>query len=196
MRWLGLTGGIASGKSTVTRLLRAEGIPVICADELAREVVKKGTPGYDEVIKTFGQTAIAEDGELNRKQIGETVFKDKSKLKVLEDIIHPKVRALAFQRRKELASKGHKVGFYDVPLLFEKNLQGDYDAVVVVSCDEAQQLKRLMERDQMSREEGERRLRAQMPLKDKVSKANFVIENQGSLEELKTEVARFLNKVL
>lgn len=195
MLWIGLTGGIATGKSSVSRILKSSGYSVVDADQLAREVVSRGTPGYGEVIAEFGNDAITPSGELNRKRIGEVVFRDRSKLSRLEAIIHPRVRELAEKKKHELAQKGEKMAFYDVPLLFEKNMKPLFDRVVVVCCSPDVQLQRLMVRDGLSLEDAQRRIAAQLPILEKVKQADEVIENNGSLEDLQQRVQVLLKNL-
>ena len=199
MIWAGLTGGIASGKSTVTALLRRKGYPVVDADILSREVVEVGQPAYDEVIRAFGPDAVLPGGGLNRKKIGELVFSrdgDRSKLDQLEGIIHPRVRELTSKRRAELAAADHVLAFYDVPLLFEKAMEPFFDRVIVVSCSQETQTRRLMARDSIDASAAQARLRAQLPLLEKVKRAHEVIENEGGLKELEAEVDRVLTKLI
>lgn len=195
MLWIGLTGGIACGKSSVSRLLRQRGYAVIDADELAREVAQKGTPAHSEIVTAFGPDSVACDGELNRAKIAQVVFSDRTRLAELERIIHPRVRALSDQRRKELEARGEKMAFYDVPLLFEKKLAPLFDRVVAVVCRPELQKERLMARNSLSADEAGRRISAQLPLAEKAKLAHHVIENNGSLEELETAVDRFLDSL-
>lgn len=195
MLWVGLTGGIGTGKSTVSRILRQRNIPVIDADELAREVVAFGTEGHEEVVKAFGSSAIDANGELNRKEIGRQVFSDKNKLQILESIIHPRVRSLSNQRKKELSDRGEKIGFYDVPLLFEKKMEDLFDRIVVVCCDPKIQKKRLIDRDKFSAEEADRRIAAQLPLERKILSAHFTLHNDGTTEDLEKQVVELLEKL-
>lgn len=196
MRWIGLTGGIASGKSTVTQEIKHQGYVVIDADELARRVVAPNSAGLTQVVQTFGQGVIGPDGQLDRKAMGQVVFSNPAKLSQLESILHPLIQAKVKEEKSQLEKRGEKIAFYDVPLLYEKNLAQQFDAVVVVSCSEALQRQRLKKRDGLSEEEVEKRLRAQMPLKEKVQKADFVIVNDGDLPALKGQVARLLQDLL
>lgn len=195
MKWIGLTGGIATGKSTVSGFLREAGVPVVCADELAREVVEAGTEGNREVVQVFGPDVLLPDGSLNRKIIGERVFTSPAKLRALEAIIHPRVRSLQQERRRQLEAQGHAIGFYDVPLLFEKNLEGDFDATVAVLCDPNLQLQRLRARDHLSNEAAEARIRAQLPLAEKAARANYVIQNNTTLDDLRAAMQGILRKI-
>lgn len=192
MKWVGLTGGIATGKSTVARILRELGIPVVCADELARQVVKSGSEGFAAVVAEFGADILGPDGELDRRKLGAQVFADASLRARLESIVHPLVRAEQSRRREDLARSGASLAFYDVPLLFEKNLEEQFDATVVVLCDEGTQLSRLTSRDHLTIEEAKRRIAAQLPLAEKRRRADHVIDNNGSLEDLRAAVRELL----
>ncbi len=192
MLWVGLTGGIASGKSSVSRLMRQKGYAVIDADELAREVAQKGTSAHSEIVTAFGPDAVLPSGDLNRAKIGEVVFKDRSRLEELEKIIHPRVRALAAQKRLELEGKGVEFAFYDVPLLFEKKMQPMFDRVVVVICSPELQKQRLMARNHFTPDEAERRIFAQLPMTEKAVLADDVIENNGDLVALERAVDDYL----
>jgi dephospho-CoA kinase len=193
--WIGLTGGIASGKSSVSNLLRARAYAVVDADQLAREVVQIGTPGHADVLQAFGPDVFLKSGELHRKKVGELVFKDRTQLTRLEGILHPRIRELATKRRRELEALGQKLAFYDVPLLFEKSMESLFDVVVVVRADPAVQLERMMKRDGFTRDEAERRLQAQMPIGEKAKRTPFVISNDGSPQDLAREVDECLQKL-
>lgn len=195
MRWIGLTGGIASGKSTVSRILRERGFPVVDADKLARLAVQTGTPGFNEVVRVFGPDVVGPDGELDRKKIGQLVFADPSLLAKLESIVHPRVRELAQAERERLSGEGHEAAFYDVPLLFEKKMQNIFDRVIAVVCDPAVQIERLKVRDGLTQEEAERRLAAQMPIEEKAKLADEVIRNDGTIEDLEKSVDEVLNRL-
>lgn len=195
MLWIGLTGGIACGKSSVTRLLRTKGLPVIDADELAREVVRPGTKGLAEIAQAFGPDAIGSDGELDRKRIGELVFGHLENLAKLEAIVHPKVRELQEHRRRELEARGESLAFYDVPLLFEKKMEPLFDRVLVVVCSPQLQINRLMARNHLTRAEAEVRIRSQMPNYEKAKRADDVIWNDGDWAGLEKSVDDYLAKV-
>ncbi|MBK7843678.1 MAG: dephospho-CoA kinase [Bdellovibrionales bacterium] len=137
MKWIGLTGGIASGKSTVAQILREMGHSVVDADALARLVVAKNGPAYREVISVFGPDFFDSSGDLDRKKLGQAVFADKKKRVQLEQIIHPKVKSLAFLEKSRLEMEGKSIAFYDVPLLYEKNLESEFDAVLLIYAPES-----------------------------------------------------------
>lgn len=188
MKWIGLTGGIGSGKSSVTALLRARGLTVVDADDIARKVVQKGSPGLDSVVQAFGPGVLNADGELDRKKMAALVFGKSDELLRLESILHPLIQATVARRRQEAEAAGEKLAFYDVPLLFEKKLGPQFDAVVVVWCTEEQQIERAMKRDGSSREEVEKRVRSQVPMSEKKLKADVLIDNSGTPESLSAKV--------
>ena len=195
MKLIGLTGGIASGKSTVAAMLRQLGAAVVNADELAREVVRPGTPGWQEIVETYGAAVLQPDRSLDRQKLRKIVFSDPEARKKLESIIHPRVRALAEQRIKERAAAGFEIVVYEVPLLFEGNLQDSLRPVVLVATDIAAQKKRLQDRDQLSQAEAESHIAAQMSLEEKRRLADHVIENNGSLADLERQVRAVLAKI-
>lgn len=193
---MGLTGGIATGKSTVSRILREKGYPVVDADLLAREAVQIGTHAHSQIQQVFGPDSIQANGELNRARIGEVVFSDRSKLELLESIIHPEVRKLANAKKSELEKRGERVAFYDVPLLFEKNMEPLFDSVVVVAATPALQKSRLIMRNGFSPDEADRRIAIQIPIEEKVKRANHVIQNHGSLADLEKQIDTFLAGII
>ena len=150
MKLIGLTGGIASGKSTVAAILRRLGAAVVNADELSREVVQPGTPGWEEIVEIFGPEVLQPDRALDRQKLRKIVFNAPEARKKLEAIIHPRVRALAEQRIQEHAAAGSEIVVYEVPLLFEGNLQNSLRPVLLVATDVATQKKRLQQRDQLT----------------------------------------------
>lgn len=168
---------------------------MIDADQLARQAVQSGTPGFEQVVRAFGRDVVGSDGELDRKKIGRMVFADPSLLAKLETIVHPRVRELAAAERKRLSDEGCKAAFYDVPLLFEKKMQNLFDCVIAVVCDPKVQIERLMARDGLSQEEAERRLAAQLPITEKAKMADEVIHNEGTLEDLNKNVDLLLGRL-
>lgn len=188
----GLTGGIGSGKSTVARHFRSRGLPVIDADQLAREAVAKGTEGLRDIVAAFGPEVLAEDGSLDRAALAQRVFGAPAELARLEAITHPRVRTLAKARTLALAAQGEPLACYEVPLLYEAGLEQEYQPVVVVSVPEALQVERAVARDATSAERIRRRMAAQLPLAEKVRRADYVIDNSGSLEQTLKEAERVL----
>lgn len=195
MKWIGLTGGIGSGKSTVAEILKENGVSVVDADVVAREVTQKTGPGFSPVVQEFGQEILNAQGELDRRKIAEIVFRDPKKLLKLEAILHPLVGAEVKKRRAQLESKGCEFAVYDVPLLFEKKLNTQFDAVVVVNCSLDTQIKRTVARSGLTEREVRDRIAAQVPLSEKVKQADYVIENEGSLAELKIQVSELSRKL-
>ena len=194
MKWIGLTGGLGTGKSTVANILRELGWSVLDADHIAKAVTAAGASGLRSVIQRFGNDFLKANGELNREKLSKEVFSNPETLAELEKIIHPLVQA-EVERQKDLEkTKGSVVVFYDVPLLFEKNISG-FDAVVVVVCSEEVQKQRIKDRNKWSEIEISNRLKNQLPLSEKVKKAEHVIQNNGSLRDLKVEVERLVSQL-
>lgn len=190
-RRIGLTGGIASGKSVVSRLLRELGATVVDADLLAREVVAPGTDGLAEVAQEFGTDVIGDDGSLNRPAMAERVFNDPSARARLEAIIHPRVRARAAQvEAAALAADPHAVVVHDVPLLVETGQQSSYDLVLVVDVPTQVQIDRLVEHRGMSEDEARARVAAQASRRQRLAAADVVIDNSGTLDDLARRVTR------
>ena len=192
MHVFGLTGGIGSGKSTVAALFEARGVPMVNADALAREVVAKGSPALREIADIFGHSLLFPNGELDRARLAERVFADAAARHQLEAITHPRVRELAQARLAEIAARGEPLAGYDVPLLFERQLEATYRPVVVVNAPEAISKARAAARDGVDAARIEQRQKAQLPLAEKVARADFVVENGGELAETAREVERVL----
>ena len=184
MHLFGLTGGIASGKSAVAARVRKRGIPVIDADELARDAVAKGSAGLAEIVKTFGEEVLSPDGTLDRKKLAAVVFTDDTKRKALNGIVHPIVTMLTFKRSAELRDEGKPLACYEAALIVENGVADAFRPLVVVSAPEATQVTRACARDAAADADVRARIRAQMPLAAKVAVADFVIENTGSLADL------------
>ena len=191
---IGLTGGIASGKSTVTKMIRGLGIPVIDADQVARDVVKVGEEAYEQIIKTFGQDILQENGEIDRAKLGAIVFYNEQERKKLNAIVHPAVRRRMLAEKEAYVQKGAKTIVLDIPLLFESELTHLIDKIIVVYVDDDIQLERLMKRNGFSEEEALARIRSQMPLHEKVKKADAVINNNGTIEETKQQLFQILKE--
>lgn len=192
MRWLGLTGGIASGKSTVSSLLREAGIPVLDADQLAHQVVAKGTPGLKSVVEAFGEGILLEDQSLDRRKLGQLVFSHPERLRKLEEITHPLIQQETQLWRQNLEQQNVELAIYDIPLLFETKSQDNFDAIIVVTCTLAQQKERLLARNQLTPAEIEARLSVQIPLPYKEEQADFVLRNNGEKASLLVEFQRLM----
>ena len=192
---VGLTGGIASGKSTVSRMFREAGIPVICADDLAHEVVKPGSAGLYEIQRTFGDEFVDSAGNLNRVAMARLVFQDKDKRKTLESIIHPRVAEEQRRLLQEFAAQGHKIAIVDVPLLYESGLEDSVDMVIVAYVPPEIQIERLIARDNLSHEEAWSRLEAQMSIDEKKSLASRVIDNTGAVEFTRKQVLEIIKEL-
>jgi len=187
IRLLGLTGSIASGKSTVAEMFRQLGAAVVDADALAREVVEPGSPALGEVVALFGEDILNQQGQLDREQVGKRVFADAEARKRLEEILHPAIRELSIQRLAELRASGVPLIVYEAPLLFEAGAEKRVDAVAVVTVPEQEQLRRLVERNGFTRQEARARVDSQMSQEEKVSRADYVIDNGGSRESLQSQ---------
>lgn len=194
MKLYGLTGGIATGKSTVTAMFRALGLPVIDADALAREVVEPGQPALAELGARF-PGVIGPDGRLDRKKLGERVFGDPAERAALNAITHPRIRELALRRTAELAETGAPVALYDAPLLIENRLHEGMDGVILVWCPREVQRARLMARDGLTEAQAEARLASQLPIDAKRPYATWLIDNSGALEATRAQVEQVAAKL-
>lgn len=191
---IGLTGSIATGKSTVASMFMDLGIPVIDADRIAREVVEPGEEAYKKVVETFGEEILLEDRSLNRPKLGRIVFSDEEKRNQLNSIVHPAIRKRMLEKRDAYLKNGEDCVVLDIPLLFESKLEHFVDKIIVVYVDEDVQLKRLLERNQLTKEEALQRIRSQMPVKDKIELADAVIDNNGTIEHSFKQLKEILQK--
>ena len=192
MRVVGLTGGIASGKTTFAAALRARGVPVIDADALARAAVAPGSFALAEIARAFGPDVLAADGTLDRRRMADIVFADPDARRRLETITHPAVRRAMAEETARLAAAGHELVFYDTPLLFEVGLDRTLDSVAVVWAPPDVQRARLAARDGLGLAEADARLAAQLPIDEKAARADFVVENAGPAPELAAKADRLL----
>ncbi len=190
---IGLTGGIASGKSTVSELLSVFGFKVVDADKAAREAVKKGSKGLAQVREVFGDEAIDENGEMNRRYMGDLVFNHPEKRLELNAIIHPIVRDIMEEEKQEYLKEGYNV-IMDIPLLFENELENTVDEVWVVYTSESIQMDRLMQRNNLSLEDAKARVYSQISIDKKSRMADHVIDNLGDKLELKQNLERLLEE--
>lgn len=193
---VGLTGGIATGKSTVARMFAARGAAVLDADELVRELQYPGMSVYDAIVEAFGTAILKEDGTIDRKSLGEMVFRDAKLRKRLEAIVHPALISAVEQRVVELRTQEVPICVVELPLLIEAESEGRFDWVVVVVASEDLQVARLMADRGLTREEALARIRSQMPLQEKVKQAHFVIENSGDRWQTERRVQEIYDVLL
>ena len=193
MKIIGLTGGIATGKSTVSKMLRKSGYEVIDADAIVHELQATGSPLLLAIANAFGPTILHEDGSLNRGKLGKIIFDNTDARAQLDAIVHPAVRA-KFEER--IRSSKADVLFLDIPLLFEAGFDDLTDANLVIRASEKMQLKRLKIRDALTGQEAQARIRSQMPMGKKVERADFVIDNNGGMHQLEENVEKFLSEIL
>lgn len=193
MKLFGLTGGIASGKSTVCRWLVDAGIPVVDSDQVSREVVQPGSEGLAEIAQTFGAELIRADGSLDREALGRRIFPDAEARQKLNAILHPRIQALSAEKTLAFAQSGAPFVVLDIPLLFEVRDPKSFDAVIVVYVDADTQLQRLMARNSLSEAEARSRIASQMPLEEKRTRADKVIDNRGSLDETRAQTEALID---
>ncbi|MDD5301862.1 MAG: dephospho-CoA kinase [Elusimicrobia bacterium] len=184
---MGLTGGIGTGKSSALKAFESLGASTVCLDQIAREQAKPGRPGYKAIVKNFGRCILAEDGTINRALLGRVIFSDKRAKLGLERATHP----LILKEMKELIGRLKGLVVVDVPLLFEKKLQKNFDATILIACKPEKQLKRIINRDGLGLEEARLRVKAQWPMARKRTLADVTINNDKDLEHLKKTVGEY-----
>ena len=190
---LGLTGGIASGKSTVSRYLKSLNIPIVDADLIAREVMRAGTPTVSKIAETFGEEYLLADGEVDRKRLGTTIFNDPAKRQLLNDIVQDEIRHEILTTKEALMAEAHPLIVLDIPLLFEEQYETIVDEVLVVFVDKKTQIERLLNRNtELSKAEALQRIEAQLPLEETAKHADILIDNNGTVEETLTQVNTWL----
>jgi dephospho-CoA kinase len=192
---IGLTGGIASGKSTVAAMLRELGAPIVDADLLARQVVEPGTPALAEIVDRFGAELLDGEGRLDRKQLAARVFADPTARAVLNSITHPRIAIASRAGLAELGAAGHEVAIYEAALLVENQVHRGLDGLIVVAVPEEVQVERVCRRDSIDAEAARARLAAQLPLAAKVAVADWTIDNGGSREETRVQVERVWREI-
>ena len=191
---LGLTGSIATGKSTVAKLFLSAGIPVVDADLGARAVVLPGAPGLADIIEHFGEAYLLSDGTLDRKRLGALIFSDREKRKELDVLLKERINDWIQAEKERYISEGHKLIVLDIPLLYEGGYEDSCDAVMVVYVPEELQVQRLMSRNHLDTDEATRRMQSQLSIEKKKELADFVIDNSGTIEETKKQVNDWLLK--
>ncbi|MFJ7306641.1 dephospho-CoA kinase [Peribacillus frigoritolerans] len=191
---IGITGGIASGKSTVSLYLQELGFTIVDADLASRAVVEPGEEAYHQVVKAFGEDILLTDGNIDRVKLGSIIFNDQEKRLLLNGIVHPAVRNWMRVKTEAALSSGEETVFMDIPLLFESKLTFMVDKTLLIYVDEQVQLERLMNRNGLSETEALARINSQMPLADKKALADAVIDNNGDINETKRQVKAILSE--
>lgn len=192
MQWIGLTGGIGSGKSTVAKILQTLGEAVVDADALSKQVIEVGEIGYQKVLQNFGNSILAENKSIDRAKLAKIVFSSPEKLLSLEQIIHPEVQQKVLQEKLRFSKMGLSRCFYDVPLLFEKHLEAQFNSIVLVYSKLDVRIRRIQLRNQWSLQEIENRISAQISLEEKVKMSTYVINNNSGLIDLEEEVKKLV----
>jgi len=195
MKIVGLTGGIACGKSTVARMLRDLGVPVVDADRLAAEILDPGEEAFNDVVAVFGKGILTQEGEIDRERLGQAVFGDETLRRRLEQITHPRIAIRARKAFEIIESRGVEVAVYEAALLIETGMYKMLAANIVVSVPPVVQIERLMTRDGLSEEGARARLRAQIPIHEKMALADYVIDNSGDTEATRNQVVEIWGKI-
>ncbi|XQY90953.1 dephospho-CoA kinase [Metabacillus sp. HB246100] len=193
---IGLTGGIASGKSTVTSMIKEKGFQIVDADMISREVVKAGESAYHEIVKQFGPQILKVNKELDREKLGNVIFSDEEKRVQLNQIVHPAVRKEMLKKIHEAKSKNLQAIVLDIPLLFESKLTNLVDKVLVIYVDEKTQLSRLMNRNNLSEQDAKMRIQSQLSIEKKKKMGDYVIDNSGTIQETKEQLNEIIKKLL
>lgn len=188
MRVIGLTGGIGTGKSTVARFFREEGIPVVDADRISREILEPGQDAFLRVVRRFGRDLLLPDGRIDRKTLGERVFSDRAARADLETLTHPGIRDGIVKALRAVEAEGHDVAIVEAALIHEMGRGDLFEAVIGVHCDRFRQVERIMARDGLSREQAQARISAQMDPEEKARTSDYVIDNSGDLEATRRQV--------
>lgn len=190
---IGLTGGIASGKSTISTLFKEIGITVIDADREARYAVQPGEEAYIKIVDHFGKSILLQDGQINRGKLGEIIFSNQKLRERLNRIVHPEVRKRMLEKKEQAIKKNEKVVVLDIPLLFENDFAYMVDKTILVYVDRRTQLSRLMQRNSFTEQEASLRINSQMPLEEKLKLADAIIDNNGTIENSKKQLVNILN---
>lgn len=196
MKRIGLSGGIACGKSSVANILRSKGIPVVDADQVARDIVKPGTAALSELVQEFGKDILKSSGYLNRKKLGSIVMNDPEKRASLNSITHPKIRNSIFSTLQEWHKEGQQAGVVEAALMVETKSYTLYDALIIVTCAPGVQIKRLMNREGFDQQTAQTWINSQLPLSEKEKVADVVIDNSADKETLKKLVHDAWNKLI
>lgn len=192
---VGLTGSISTGKSTVSKIFKEQGYPVVDADIGAREVVQPGTDGLNQIKETFGKQVILDDGTLNRAALGEIIFNNEKQRELLNGILSEHIRQWVVSKKDDYLKQKPAILVLDIPLLFESGYEKEVDQIMVVATSEEVQIERLMERDGISREEALKKINSQMSISKKIDLGNSIIDNNGTLSDTKKQVLEWINKL-
>ncbi|MBD5431488.1 MAG: dephospho-CoA kinase [Lactobacillus sp.] len=192
---LGLTGGIATGKSTADHFFKQKGIPIIDADQITHDLYQVGKSAWKKIKDQFGREYLNSDQTINRKKLGQLVFNDQNELELLNKITHPLVHEEINRQIKQEISKKSRLVILDIPLLFESHAEKMCDQVLVITLPEKMQITRLMERNNLTKEQAIARIHSQMPLSEKEAKATYVISNSGTVNDLCEKLDNLLNKI-
>lgn len=190
MKRIGLTGGIATGKSTVARLFGEHGVPTISADAIVHALYASDAGLRQQIVGIFGPAMAGTDGMIDRTRLGERVFNDAHARHTLEALVHPLVRQRIAEATREHESRATPICLYDIPLLFESQYDWHFDAIIVASCSAATQLQRVIARYQCDQAHAELRIGCQLPLAEKIARADYVVVTEGALEQTRTQVER------
>lgn len=192
---LGLTGGIATGKSTADKFFEEKNIPIVDCDEIAHNIMNVNKPAWKDIKEVFGEKYLNEDQTINRKKLGKLVFNDPTNMKILNEITHPRIFQEMESQIAQYKSEGYSLIIVDAPVLFESHSEKYYDKTLVISLPQDLQIKRLMARNNLTKEEALSRINSQMSLKEKEARATYVIENTGSVEDLYKKLNELLTKI-
>ena len=192
---LGLTGGIATGKSTADKFFEEKNNPIVDCDEIAHNIMNVNKPAWKDIKEVFGEKYLNEDQTINRKKLGKLVFNDPTKMKILNEITHPRIFQEMESQIAQYKSEGYSLIIVDAPVLFESHSEKYYDKTLVISLPQDLQIKRLMARNNLTKEEALSRINSQMSLKEKEARATYVIENTGSVEDLYKKLNELLTKI-
>lgn len=196
MKWTGLTGSIATGKSTAKKLIEGLGISVVDADQISHKLTEVDQLGYQKILSHFGSSILHSDLTIDRKKLGQIIFSDINQKNVLENILHPLIRDEVQNLKKYYEKSGAEICFYDVPLLFEKNMQEQFDHIVLVWCSPHIQLQRLMLRNQLSEVEAKLRMGHQLPMAVKIKQSHFCLDNSSDVEDLNAQVKKLIPRLI
>lgn len=195
MKWTGLTGSIATGKSTAKKLIEGLAISVVDADQISHKLTEVNQLGYKKILSHFGAAILHSDLTIDRKKLGQIIFSDNNQKHVLENILHPLIRDEVQNLKKYFEKSGAEICFYDVPLLFEKNMQEQFDHIVLVWCSPQVQLERLMQRNQLTEAEAKLRMSHQLPMSVKIKQSHFCLDNSSDLDDLSAQIKKLVPRL-